>query len=534
MADQTRQEFDAIVVGAGFAGLYMLHKLRGLGLNVRVIEAGSGVGGTWYWNRYPGARVDIQSMEYSFSFDPELEREWRWSERYAPQEELLRYANHVADRYDLRRDIRLETRVESAQWEEDAARWTVSTDRGDAFSARWVVMATGCLSTPKQIDIPGLADFAGAVYKTYEWPRDGVDFTGLRVAVIGTGSSAIQSIPLIAEQAAQLTVYQRTPNYSSPAWNGPVGAEQYADWDTNRDAYRALARTQPVAALFEYNDNLALETPPDVREAEYERRWKIGGIQMVAAYADLGADAAANKTAADFFAAKIRTIVKDPEIATRLIPTTYAVGTKRLCVDTGYYDTFNRPNVALADLREAPIEAITATGIRTAAGETAFDAIVFATGFDAMTGTLDRIDIRGRGGQALHDKWAEGPRNYLGLMVEGFPNLFMITGPGSPSVLTNMIMAIEQHVEFVADAIEHVEDSPNKTIEATREAEDAWVAHVNESAAETLYPQANSWYMGANVPGKPRLFMPYIAGFPAYVEACNDVVANGYRGFALA
>ena len=533
MSAPTRN-FDVIVVGAGFAGLYMLHKLRGLGLSARVIEAGDGVGGTWHWNRYPGARVDINSHEYSFSFDPELEREWRWSERYAPQAELLEYANHVADRYELRRDIQLETRVASATWDEDSSRWTVETDRGDELSARWVVMATGCLSVPKTIDISGIEDFEGTIHRTFEWPREGVDFTGQRVGVIGTGSSAVQTIPLVAEQAAQLTVFQRTPSYCSPAHNAPIDPAEYVDWDANRDAYRAAARAEPVAARFDTRETLALETPPEECSAELERRWAIGGLQLTSGFADSLSDPQANKVAADFVADKIRATVQDPATAERLIPTTYPIATKRMCVDTGYYATFNRPNVELVDLRATPIERVTASGIRTSAGEFPLDAIVFATGFDAMTGALERIAIRGRDGRSLADAWAHGPRTYLGLTVAGFPNLFTVTGPGSPSVLTNMIMSIEQHVEWIADCIAWLGDHGRSTIEASPEAEAAWVAHVSEVAAPTLFPLANSWYMGANVPGKPRVFLPYVGGFPAYVEACNDVVANAYRGFALA
>ena len=534
MADQSRQDFDAVVVGAGFAGLYMLHKLRALGLTARVIEAGTGVGGTWYWNRYPGARVDIQSMEYSFSFDPALEREWRWSERYAPQEELLRYANHVADRYDLRRDIQFETRVASAHWDDAAARWTVRTDRSDIICARWVVMATGCLSTPKQIDIAGMSDFTGAVYKTFEWPREGVDFTGQRVGVIGTGSSAIQSIPVIAEQAAQLTVFQRTPNYCAPAWNAPITPETYADWDANRDSYRAVARGQMVAALFDPEERTAAEMSPAEQEAEFARRWEKGGLPMMSLFADVLTEPDANHIAADLMARKIRSIVADPETAEKLVPKTYPIATKRLCVDTGYYATFNRDNVALVDLTETPIERITARGVRTSAGEVALDAIVLATGFDAMTGTLERMDIRGRGGLSLKDKWAHGPLTYLGLTIAGFPNLFIVTGPGSPSVLTNMMMSIEQHVEWIAGCIGHMAEHQLGVFEATLEAEAEWVAHVGEVAETTLFPQANSWYMGANVPGKPRVFLPYVGGFPEYVAACEAVVADGYRGFALA
>ena len=539
MAEQTRQEcdaaqVDAIVVGAGFAGLYMLHKLLQLGLSARVIEAGDGVGGTWFWNRYPGARVDINSMEYSFSFAPDLEREWRWSERYAPQEELLRYANHVADRFDLRGDIQLETRVTAATWSEAALRWTVTTDRGDVFSARWCVMATGCLSTPKAIDIAGLEDFAGPVYRTFAWPREGVDFSGQRVGVIGTGSSAIQSIPVIAAQAAHLTVFQRTPNYSVPAWNGPIAPETYADWDAHRETYRATARGQPFAALTEGSEHTAAELSPKQKSAEFERLWQVGGLQMMTLFADLIVEPEANRAAADLFADKIRSLVSDPTTAEALVPKTYPVATKRMCVDTGYYEAFNRPNVALVDMRATPIERITATGVRTTEREVPLDALVLATGFDAMTGTLTRIDIRGRGGQSLADKWAEGPRTYLGLTVAGFPNLFTVTGPGSPSVLTNMIMSIEQHVEWIADCIAWMRERQCAAIEASEAAETGWVAHVAEVAEPTLFPQADSWYMGANVPGKPRVFLPYVGGFPAYVEACNAVAVNDYAGFVTA
>ena len=527
--------FDAIIVGAGFSGMYMLHKLRGLGLSARVIEAGTGVGGTWYWNRYPGARVDIESMEYSFSFDPQLEREWRWSERYAAQPELLTYANHVADRYDLRGDIQLETRVVSAAFDEAANCWTVTTDAGDSISARYCIMATGCLSTPKDIEFKGIDDFRGKIYKTYAWPREGVDFTGQRVGIIGTGSSGIQTITVVAEQAAQLTVFQRTPNYSSPAWNGPVSAELYADWDANRDAYRAEARSQPVAARFNITEALTLEASPEARQTEFERRWKIGGIQAGYAYADVSVDRTANQIAADFFVEKIHKIVKDPATAAALTPDTalYPFTTKRICVDTGYYEVFNRDTVSLVDIRNDPIERITSDGLRTASAAFAFDSIIIATGFDAMTGTLNSMDIRGRKGLSLKDKWDHGPKTYLGLMTAGFPNLFMITGPGSPSVLTNMMMSIEQHVEFIADIIAYMQGQQKSVIEAEAEAEDTWVAHVNEVADTTLFPQANSWYMGANVPGKPRVFLPYVGGFPVYVEACNDVVADGYRGFVM-
>ena len=533
VADAVYSEVDVAIVGAGFAGMYMLHRLRGLGMSAKVFEAGNGVGGTWFWNRYPGARVDIQSLEYSFSFDEQLEREWRWSERYAPQAELLDYANHVADRYDLRRDIQLETRVNAAHFDEATNRWTVTTDRGDTVSARHVVMATGCLSVPTDVDFVGLDSFKGTIYRTSRWPHAGVDFTGQRVGIIGTGSSAIQSIPIIAEQARQLTVFQRTPNYSVPAHNQPLDPALVADWEVNRARYRAERRYTAGGFWNEPREVLTADETPAQHRAEFEKRWQIGGFTVMGGYADTAIDPVANVVAAEFVADKIRELVKDPATAALLTPKDYPFGTKRLCVDTNYYATYNRDNVSLVDIKAAPIECITPTGIRTSGGDYEFDSIVLATGFDAMTGALARIDIRGRGGETLKSHWADGPRSYLGLMVAGFPNLYTITGPGSPSVLTNMIMSIEQHVDFIADTLEYMAGHQQATIEATAQAETEWSTHVNELAAGTLYPQANSWYMGANVPGKPRVFLPYVGGLGVYRLLCDKIAADGYTGFAL-
>ena len=531
MAEQAR---DAVIVGAGFSGLYMLHRLRGLGFGARVFEAGDGVGGTWYWNRYPGARVDIESQEYSYSFSPELEEEWTWTERYAAQPELLAYLNHVADRFDLRRDIQLETRVLSAAFDEAANRWTIATDRGETVSARFCIMATGCLSSPNDPQFPGQEAFKGATYHTGRWPHGGVDFTGLRVGVIGVGSSGIQSIPEIAKQAAQLVVFQRTPNYSVPAHNGPVDPKVAADWKANRERHRAEQRVSHVGFIaHDPNDQSALVVSDEERQAVYEDRWRRGGFSMGGAFNDVGINMEANVTAQDFVAGKIREIVKDPGTAEALTPRSYPFGTKRLCIDTGYYATFNRDNVSLVDLRETPIVAITATGVRTCERDYDVDAIVFATGFDAMTGALTRIDIRGRGGVSLREAWADGPKTYLGLMVAGFPNLFTITGPGSPSVLSNMVVSIEQHVDWIAGCLTHLGERQAAVIEATREAQEAWVAHVNAVADMTLFPLANSWYIGANVPGKPRVFMPYVGGVGLYRERCEAVAANGYEGFEL-
>jgi len=526
-------DLDAVIVGAGFAGLYMLHRLRGLGMSARVYEAGDGIGGTWYWNRYPGARCDVESMDYSYSFSDELQQEWQWTERYASQPEILRYINHVADRFDLRRDVHLSTRVTAAVFDEATHRWAVSTDRGERVSAQFCVMATGCLSAAQVPDFKGLETFEGAWYHTGNWPHEGVDFTGQRVGVIGTGSSAIQSIPLIARQAAHLFVFQRTPNFSVPARNAPLDPEYERRWKANYAEHRRQARESRVGFVVERNDLSALEVSAEERLREYESRWSRGGLGFNATFADLLTSKDANDTAADFFRAKIRAAVRDPAVAETLSPRHYPVGTKRLCVDTDYYDTFNRDNVTLIDLRTAPIEAITPAGLRTRDEAYALDSLVFATGFDAMTGALLSIDIRGRAGQPLRHKWAEGPRTYLGLAVAGFPNLFAITGPGSPSVLSNMIVSIEQHVDWIADCLVYLREHDRTAIEATVAAEDTWVAHVNEVGHATLYPLANSWYMGANIPGKPRIFMPYIGGVGTYRQICDDVAAKDYEGFAL-
>jgi len=524
---------DVVIVGAGFAGLYTLHRLRGLGMSALVFEAGAGVGGTWYWNRYPGARCDVESMQYSFSFADDLQQEWQWTELYASQPEILTYANHVADRFDLRRDIRFNTRVTAASFDEAAQRWTVRTDRGDVVTARFCVMATGCLSTAKVPDFPGIETFRGKTFHTGAWPHEGVDFSGQDVGVVGTGSSAIQAIPVIARQARHLTVFQRTPNYSVPAQNRPMTPEYQLAWKENYPERRRRAMAVRNAILYTLNDKSALDASEEERQREYEARWEAGGIPFMAAFNDLILNRQANDTAADFVRAKIRSIVRDPAVAERLTPKDYPIGTKRICVDTDYFDTFNRNNVTLVDVRKVPIEAIMPDGLRTRDASYRLDSIVFATGFDAMTGTLLAMEITGRGGRSLREKWAAGPLTYLGLMTAGFPNMFMITGPGSPSVLTNMIVSIEQHVDWIAACLAQLRSRNVATIEAAVEAEDAWVAHVREVGERTLYPQANSWYVGANIAGKPRVFMPYIGGFLVYKSKCDDIAAHGYAGFRL-
>jgi len=525
--------FDAVVVGAGFAGLYMLHRLRRLGFNARVYDAGSGVGGTWFWNRYPGARCDVESMEYSYSFSEELEAEWEWTERYASQPEILRYLNHVADRFDLRRDIQLETRVQAATFDESSNKWTIRTDRGDPVQAKFCIMATGCLSAAKIPTFKGLARFHGKWYHTGQWPIDGVDFTDKKVGVIGTGSSGIQAIPLIAQQAAHLFVFQRSPNFSVPAHNGPISSQIREDWRRRGSEFRQRARSTHFGLLVEEGNKSALEVFPEERQLEYELRWRRGGLGFAGAYSDIFINKNANDTAAEFVRRKIRGIVKESAVAEMLQPRVYPLGTKRLCVDTGYYETFNRDNVTLVDIRATPIEEIISTGLRTCDAEYCLDRIVFATGFDAFTGALCDIEIRGRAGITLNQKWSAGPRTYLGIAVAGFPNLFTITGPGSPSVLSNMVPSIEQHVDWIADCLAYLCEHLCATIEPTPDAEEAWVAHVNAVANSTLFPLANSWYIGANIPGKPRVFMPYVGGVGAYKEKCDAVALNGYDGFEL-
>ncbi|MCY3755621.1 MAG: NAD(P)/FAD-dependent oxidoreductase [Alphaproteobacteria bacterium] len=531
--DESRTErFDAVIVGAGFAGMYMLHCLRKLGLSARVFEAGSDVGGTWYWNRYPGARCDIESLQYSYSFSEELDQDWEWTEKYAPQPEILAYARHVADRFDLRRDICFDTRVTALAFDEAAKRWDVGTDRGGRCSAQFCIMAVGCLSAANHPHFEGFEDYRGEVLHTGEWPHEPVDFTGKRVAVIGTGSSAIQSIPVMAPEAAALTVFQRTPNYAVPAWNAPLDPNLVREVKADYPGFRAKARSRPTGFYFPYNTRPALASTPEERRRQYEECWERGGLPFLGAFGDLLFDKEANDTAADFAREKIRERVDDPGTAELLCPDN-VFGCKRLCVDTGYYETYNLDHVTLVDISTRPIERFTAGGVVAQGVEYPADTVVFATGFAAMTGSFDRIRITGRDGLTLAEKWRAGPQNYLGLAVAGFPNLFTITGPGSPSVLANMLPTIEQHVDWIADCVAHMRDIGARTIEAQEGDEEAWVAHVADVASISLRSTCSSWYVGANIPGRPRVFMPYIGGFPVYVQKCNEVLAAGFAGFVL-
>ena len=534
-ASSRAADFDVIVVGGGLGGLYALHRLRRLGLKAKAFEAGSGVGGTWFWNRYPGARCDVESLEYSYSFDNDLQQEWHWPERYGNQSEILQYINHVADRFDLRKDVQLNTRVTEATFDPGRNIWTVRTDKGDVVTAPFCIMATGNLSTPRVPDFKGIERFKGKWYHTGLWPHEGVDFTGLRVGIIGTGSSGVQSIPIIARQAKHLHVFQRTANFSLPARNAPMDPSIEARHKSEYLERRAAAYETPFGiAGFPPPTKSALEVTPEERHAQYEAKWAEGGsISFLYSYTDILVNKESNDTASEFVRNKIRAIVKDPVTAELLAPKDHPIGTKRLCLDTNYYETYNRDNVTLVNARANPIVELTETGLRTTEQAYEFDAIVFATGFDAMTGALKEIDIRVGNGPTLAEKWAGGPTTYLGLMVSGFPNMFTITGPGSPSVKTQMIVAIEQHMDWIADCLDTMRQRGMTRIEPTPDAERDWVQHVNDVADSTLYPLANSWYVGANIPGKPRVFMPYVGGFAGYKKRCDAVAANGYEGFTM-
>jgi cyclohexanone monooxygenase len=525
----TSERFDAIVVGAGFGGLYALHKLREQGLRVRVFEAADGIGGTWFWNRYPGARCDVESLYYSYSFDDALQQEWEWSDRYATQPESLRYLEHVAERFDLMRDVRLETRVESAHYDDSKSTWRVRTSDGGDYETRFFITAVGCLSSSNVPDFPGIETYQGETYHTGKWPKQAPDLTGKRVGIIGTGSSGIQAIPQLAREAGHLTVFQRTPNYSVPANNEPLDPALAAEVKGDYPRYRAMGNG--FGPILEPNPKSVAEVTSEEREAELEARWQRGGLGFLTAFTDLLVTPESNEVVCEFVRDKIRGIVRNPEIAERLCPDT-VYGCKRPCIDTGYYETFNRDDVTLVDVSQTGIERITPRGVVVEGEEYPLDVIVFATGFDAMTGSLLKMDIRGRDGVTLGEKWKAGPRTYLGLGTEGFPNLFIITGPGSPSVLSNMVTAIEQHVEWIADCIEAMSERGATRIEPELSAEDAWVDHTNELASHTLYWSCSSWYLGDNIPGKPRVFMPYV-GIPLYREKCEEVVAKDNEGFSI-
>ena len=524
-------DVDVVVVGAGFSGLYLLYRLRKAGFSTRVFERGGDVGGTWYWNRYPGARCDVESLQYSYSFDEQLQQDWHWPEKFSAQPDILAYANHVADRFNLKKDIEFNIEVKASWFDENLKTWKITTNTGEEINAQYFIMATGCISTTQIPNIKGLSDYVGNTFHTGDWPHEEVDFSGQSIAVIGTGSSGIQSIPVLAKQAKKLTVFQRTPNYSIPSQNEPMTKKYERSWKDVYSERRKEMRYSAHGSLKDLNDVPALSVDEDQRQELYTKRWAIGGTGFLGSFNDLLTNANANYTAAEYVRQQIKRVVKDKETAEILCPRSYPIGTKRICIDTGYFETYNRENVKLVDISKKPIQRLVTDGIIVDDQLYAFDSIIFATGFDAMTGSIFNVDIKGRDGLALKEKWNAGPKTYLGLMSASFPNLFMITGPGSPSVKSNMIMSIEQHVDLVIETLLSMRRKGLSVVEPELEAENKWVDHVQEVANKTLFPQANSWYMGANIPGKPRLFMPYIGGVGAYREICEEIVANNYRGF---
>ena len=524
-------DVDVVVVGAGFSGLYLLYRLRKAGFSTRVFERGGDVGGTWYWNRYPGARCDVESLQYSYSFDEQLQQDWHWPEKFSAQPDILAYANHVADRFNLKKDIEFNIEVKASWFDENLKTWKITTNTGEEINAQYFIMATGCISTTQIPNIKGLSDYVGNTFHTGDWPHEEVDFSGQSIAVIGTGSSGIQSIPVLAKQAKKLTVFQRTPNYSIPSQNEPMTKKYERSWKDVYSERRKEMRYSAHGSLKDLNDVPALSVDEDQRQELYTKRWAIGGTGFLGSFNDLLTNADANYTAAEYVRQQIKRVVKDKETAEILCPRSYPIGTKRICIDTGYFETYNRENVKLVDISKKPIQRLVTDGIIVDDQLYAFDSIIFATGFDAMTGSIFNVDIKGRDGLALKEKWNAGPKTYLGLMSASFPNLFMITGPGSPSVKSNMIMSIEQHVDLVIETLLSMRRKGLSVVEPELEAENKWVDHVQEVANKTLFPQANSWYMGANIPGKPRLFMPYIGGVGAYREICEEIVANNYRGF---
>ena len=529
-------DYDAVVIGAGFAGLGMLRRLREEhGMSVQVYETGAGVGGTWYWNRYPGARCDSESYMYCFSFSEELLQDWNWSGKYPEQPEILSYLNHVADRFDLRRNIQFNTRVKSARFQDDTGHWEVETDQGDLVTSQFLITGIGCISSGNVPSIKGLDAFKGEWYHTGSWPHEKVEFAGKRVAVIGTGSSGVQSIPVIAGQAEHLTVFQRTPQYTIPARHGTIDRKYLEEVvKPNYEEILEQARWSTGGFPINRDERSALQVTAEERLEAYEAGWAEGGIRFLStSFKDISTDRRANDTMAEFIRKKIREMVRDPETAEKLMPTDHPFGSKRPLIDTDYFETYNHDNVELVDIRHSPIKEITPNGIRTEDQDFEFDMIVFATGFDAMTGSYFKMDIRGKNDLSLKDKWSEGPKTYLGLQVAGFPNLFMITGPGSPSVLSNMPVSIEQHIDWIANFLQYIRKHNIKSVEAGVDAETAWVAHVNEVAEPTMYMLANSWYLGANIPGKPRVFMPYVGGLGNYRKKCNEVADTGYKGFIL-
>ena len=525
------ENFDIVVIGAGFSGLYAIHKLREK-YNIVCFEAGGGVGGTWFWNRYPGARVDIKSVEYSYGFDENLQQEWKWPEYFSAQPDLEKYANHVADRFDLRKDIRLSTAVKSLRFDQETNRWHVHTENGDHVVCKYVIAATGSLSAPNMPDWPGREKYQGEIYHTTQWPNEPLDLKDKRVGIIGTGSTAIQAAPILAERSKHLTVFQRTPAYSMPSGNKPMDEEHERDWKENYSQRRAEMLDTYGVSLIEYGPKSAHEYSADEQKNILEEAWNSkSAFQMMVAFSDVMIDRKANEVVCEFVRSKIRDIVDDPETAEKLCPSDYPIGAKRLCIDNGYFEMYNRDNVSLVDVKSAPIVEFTETGIKTTDAAYDLDVIVTATGFDAVTGALKRIDVEGLDGLKLKDKWQEGPTSYFGFMVSGFPNLFMIHGPLTPAALAQMITAAEWQVDFAANVIDDMEKDGYSRIDTTEDAEQSWAEEVNSAASHTVYNQADSWYNGKNIDGKKGGFMIYVGGFPRYRELSENAVRNDYEGF---
>lgn len=524
---------DVLVVGAGFSGMFAVYKLRELGFKVLGFERGEDVGGTWYWNRYPGARCDAPSMQYSYQFSEELQQQWHWTEKYAAQPEILDYCNHVADRFSLREDILFNTEVTRIHFDEDTGIWELATNHDEVFYSRFVIMASGCLSTTNLPDIPGIDDYQGEYFHTAKWPKSGVDLSNKRVGIVGTGSTGIQVITSIAEQVEHLFVFQRTPQYSTPARNEPTDPDYEAAIKADYANFRAANYRRPLAVDLKFDPNApkTFEVSDDERTAEYEKRWKEGGMALLLAYRDSTLSRAANETVSDFIKEKIGQTVEDNQTAELLKPK-HIYGCKRPCIDTGYFEVYNKDNVHLIDASGGGIEKISSSGVVVENKEYPLDCIIFATGFDAMTGTLNRIDIRGLNQRPLTEKWLDGPRNYLGLLSEGFPNLFFVSGPGSPSVLTNMVATSEKQINWIADCMDHMRGSGFTRIDAEVNAEANWLVEVQEAAQRTLWSACDNWYYGANIPGKPRVFMPYV-DWPTYLKKVEAVIENDYAGFEL-
>lgn len=527
-------ELDVLVVGAGFSGLYSLHRLRTLGRSVHVIEADDDLGGVWYRNRYPGARCDIESVDYCYSFDTSIVQDWTWSERYPAQPEILRYLNFVADRLNLRDGITFSTKVTELHWDATTARWNVKTDHGEHLVARHVIMASGQLSKPQLPDIEGIAGFTGELVHTGDWPRDGVELSGKQVGVIGTGSSGVQTVPQVAKQATHTFVFQRTAHYAVPARNHPLDPDFVADLKERFQDYRELARHHPGGTHRKIGTESALDVDPAALEETFHQHWDRGGPDILAAYRDFRTDEKAAETAGAFIRERIREIVKDPETAERLCPKGYPFGSKRLVLEIGYYETFNRDNVSLVDVKDDPIARVEGREVVLRSGRRyQLDVLVLATGFDALTGALFDIDIRGVGGQRLPDAWADGPQTYIGVATHGFPNLYIVAGAGSPSVLSNVVVSIEQHVEWISDFIQWQLEQGYSSAEPELDAQERWTQEVYDVAAPTLFMKGNSWYVGANVPNKPRVFALYLGGVGHYRDVCDQVAANNYSGFKL-